>query len=133
MLSFAQTLVSIASIVSLASLASLSSLSSVLPSVLQQTAGPGPRSGHSLVYDPVRKHLVMIDGYVPPHDSSPGELWTWDGRRWSLVPGSGSGPSKRIVGSAAFDVRRNRIVSFGGSHSSRGMLADTWEWNGAAW
>jgi hypothetical protein len=99
----------------------------------QDPARPGPRSGHSLVYDPVRTRLVLVDGYLPPHDSSPGELWTWDGRRWELVPGSASGPSKRIVGAAAFDSRRNRIVSFGGSHSSRGTLGDTWEWNRAAW
>jgi hypothetical protein len=95
--------------------------------------GPGPRSGHSLVYDADRKRLVAVDGYLPPHDSSPGELWTWDGRRWELVPGSASGPSKRMVGSATFDVRRSRIISFGGSHSSRGTLGDTWEWNGKTW
>jgi hypothetical protein len=153
----AQTRLSIASLASLASIASIASIVSIasialtvvaaipvqiMPaavaattSVRQETAspGPGPRSGHSLVYDPVRKRLVAIDGYLPPHDSSPGELWTWDGHRWALVPGSGSGPSKRIVGSAAFDTRRNRIVSFGGSHSTRGTLGDTWEWNGTAW
>jgi hypothetical protein len=85
------------------------------------------------VYDPVRRRLVVIDGYLPPHDASSGELWTWDGRRWELLPGSGSGPSKRIVGAAAFDVRRRRLVSFGGSDSSRGTLGDTWEWNGTVW
>lgn len=129
MLSFAPTFPAIVAFISLASLF----IPSIQSNARQQTAGPGPRSGHSLVYDPARKHLVMIDGYMPPHDASPSELWTWNGRQWSLVRGSASGPSKRIVGSAAFDVRRNRIVSFGGSHSSRGMLGDTWEWNGAAW
>jgi hypothetical protein len=99
----------------------------------QSTPGPGPRSGHSLVYDPARRRLVVIDGYVPPHDSTPGELWTWNGQRWELLAGSGQGPSKRIVGAAAFDLRRKRIVSFGGSNSSRGTLGDTWEWNGAVW
>jgi hypothetical protein len=102
-------------------------------SLAQSTRGPGPRSGHSLVYDPSQRRLVVIDGYVPPHDSTPGELWTWDGGRWEITPGSGAGPSKRIVGAAAFDLRRNRIVLFGGSNSSRGTLGDTWEWNGAAW
>jgi hypothetical protein len=91
-------------------------------------ASPGPRSGHSLVYDSARRRLVLVDGYRPPHDSSPAELWTWDGRGWERVPGSGSGPSKRIVGAAAYDVRRDRIVSFGGSHSSGG-----WEWDGTGW
>jgi hypothetical protein len=94
---------------------------------------PGPRSGHSLVYDSGQRRLVVIDGYIPPHDSSPADLWTWDGRQWERVRGSESGPSKRIVGAAAFDIRRNRIVSFGGSNSSRGTLGDTWEWNGAVW
>ena len=50
-----------------------------------------------------------------------------------LLPGSGCRAVERIVGAAAFDLRRNRIVSFGGSHSYRGTLGDTWEWNGAAW
>jgi len=102
-------------------------------SLRQASASPGPRSGHSLVYDPTRRRLVAVDGYLPPHDASAGELWAWDGRQWELVPGSGSGPSKRIVGAAAFDLRRNRLVSFGGSHSSRGTLGDTWEWTGATW
>lgn len=117
------------------SIASITCVAVALALILtvQATAGPGPRSGHSLLFDPVQKRLVVIDGYLPPHDASLGELWTWDGRRWETVPGSGSGPSKRIVGSAAFDIRRNRIVSFGGSHSSRGTLGDTWEWNGTAW
>jgi hypothetical protein len=99
----------------------------------QNPPSPGARSGHSLVYDAALKRLVVVDGYLPPHDSSPAELWSWDGQRWTLLPGSGSGPSKRIVGAAVFDVRRGRLVSFGGSNSSLGILGDTWEWNGAAW
>jgi hypothetical protein len=99
----------------------------------QDTNGPGPRSGHSLVYDAVRRRLVLVDGYLPPHDSSPADLWSWDGRQWDPVPGSGAGPAKRIVGAAAYDARRDRIVSFGGSHSVNGTLGDTWEWDGAVW
>jgi hypothetical protein len=86
-----------------------------------------------MVYDPAQKRLLLVDGYLPPHDSSSGELWSWDGGRWALVPGSGGGPARRIVGAAAFDTRRNRLVSFGGSHSERGALADTWEWDGRGW
>lgn len=118
--------------------AGLGSTSPLIParasaSLRQDSASPGPRSGHSLVYDSARRRLVLVDGYMPPHDPSPAELWAWDGRRWERVPASGSGPSKRIVGAAAYDMRRDRIVSFGGSHSSGGTLGDTWEWNGAAW
>jgi hypothetical protein len=101
--------------------------------LLQVSASPGPRSGHSLVYDPLNRRLILVDGYMPPHDDLPGELWSWDGQRWERLPGSAAGPSKRIVGAAAFDVRRNRLVSFGGSHSVRGPLGDTWEWTGGAW
>lgn len=122
-------------------LAAIAGLGSTIPlvraaassSLREGGASPGPRSGHSLIYDSARRQLVLVDGYQPPHDALPAELWAWDGREWKRVPGSGSGPSKRIVGAAAYDVRRDRIVSFGGSRTSSGTLGDTWEWNGAAW
>ena len=33
---------------------------------------------------------------------------------------------------AAFDEARNRVVIFGGD-DDRGLLSDTWEWDGETW
>ncbi len=100
---------------------------------LEPQPGPGPRSGHSLVYDPASRRLVLAGGYTPPHDATPASLWTWDGRQWEAVKGSDTGPAKTIVGAAAIDTARRRLVSFGGSNSVRGTLGDTWEWDGVRW
>jgi hypothetical protein len=42
------------------------------------------------------------------------------------------GPGQRLGHSMAYDSARGRVVLFGGT-GSNGLMADTWEWDGASW
>jgi len=61
-----------------------------------------------------------------------GDMWQWDGRRWTEIPLAGETPGPRELHSMAFDAARGRTVLYGGN--SRGtVLDDTWEWDGTTW
>lgn len=101
--------------------------------VPSETAKPGPRTGHCLVYDEHLRKVILLDGYQPPHQPELGEVWSWDGKQWELIPGSG--PTARSVSAAVYDSRRKRIVLFGGL-GYKGIQdpgGDTWEWDGKVW
>ena len=57
-------------------------------------------------------------------------VWSWDGRVWTAQ--TDRGPVVRVVGGAAFDVRREQLVLFGGARPGGG-LDDMWAWDGASW
>lgn len=167
-----RTLVRIA--LCLTALGSLSTLQS------RETAPPA-RAHHALVYDPVRREVLLTAGSTPRDGGRSFEffndLWAFDGRGWRALKPSGnrlSGTSLvfdqqrgrivswggydgsalgelrvlerdgwRTVGSyedmrvsepgAAYDVRRNRLVAFGGSARRAHAYGDTWEHDGARW
>jgi hypothetical protein len=90
-------------------------------------SSPAPRvSRHRMAFDAARGVTVMFAGT---------ETWSWDGTSWRRL--ATTGPSQRSVSAMAYDVRRQRIVLFGGSgpggappYSSHG---DVWEWDGVSW
>ena len=94
---------------------------------------PSAREGHCLVYDEKRRRVILLDGYQPPHQPELGEVWSWDGKRWELLPGSG--PAARSLSGAVYDSRRQKIVEFGGvgNIGYEDLKGDTWEWNGQSW
>ncbi|HEY0104238.1 MAG TPA: kelch repeat-containing protein [Brevundimonas sp.] len=101
-----------------------------------QVAAPGPAPRHSagMAFDSRRGVMVLFGGM---HDGgSPGgtygDTWTWDGAVWRKV--AESGPPARGMGPLAYDVRRDRIVLFGGRAGPPYTdLSDTWEWDGTRW
>ncbi len=99
----------------------------------QAAAKPGEREGHCLVYDGQRRQVILLDGYQPPDLPERGEVWSWDGRQWHLIPGTG--PAARSLSGAVFDSRRKKIVEFGGVGNSGydDTKGDTWEWDGKNW
>lgn len=114
-------------IVCLAALVMTVWLAAALP-VAQQVKTPGPRLGHSLVYDATRERIVLFDGYWPDSDR-PTDAWTWTGDRWEAR--SDSGPPAAAMGGATFDAARGTIVIHGGANG-RSTTRRTWTWGRTA-
>jgi hypothetical protein len=99
------------------------------------TALPYDRSGHSMVYDTVRKKTIMFSGWQPGAGFIHPEWWDWDGsaQTWTKHPlVTGSSPTPRFNASMVWDSGRNRAILFGGIDDT-GRLNDIWEWDGTAW
>ena len=102
--------------------------------------GPGQRTFPALAYDHRRKKVVLFGGNRVLFGRSPEEneflndTWEWDGQKWTQM--NVTGPSPRAEAAMAFDIRRGRVVLFGG-HDRAGeagsRLGDTWEWDGKRW
>jgi hypothetical protein len=91
-------------------------------------ADPGPRYGHSWVYDPVQGGLALYGGFDPA-GTRQSELWLWDDGNWSLVsatpdPTHGS-PPRLAFHAMAFDEVTQELVLFGGDAGSS-MFGETW-------
>lgn len=97
---------------------------------------PAPFWGTLLVYDEQQRRMVLVNTYRPPAARPErGEMWEWDDQQWKLIPHSDSGPVMRYKPDVVYDSRRKRIVLYGGvlEQDNRGLLGDTWEWDGRRW
>ncbi len=101
---------------------------------------PSYRPGASVAFDSNRGVVVLFGGQLfgRAHQFE-GELWEWDGTRWSLHLPSPH-PVGRYQAGLVFDRDRNRVVLFGGSNKLNqpgGLMGvdydDTWEWDGTSW
>lgn len=64
---------------------------------------------------------------------TPNRLWRWDGSAWTQQTAA-SDIGSRHHAAMALDPVRNRLVLFGGLDATlNNDLAETWEWDGAAW
>lgn len=96
----------------------------------QTISDPGPRWGHTFVYDPIRDEVVLFGG-TRQRGEYLKDTWTWNGRKWEQH--EGPGPSARGFSAAAFHAERGVLVLHGGRAPERKTLSDTWQWDGAAW
>lgn len=83
---------------------------------------------HAMVYDSVRRQLVVFGGMDDRNDAEPQTL-LYDGLRWTEV--TGTSPVARAGHGLVFDSNRGVAVLFGGNKA--GLLDDLWEWNGSQW
>lgn len=128
----------------------------VLRASTSPTTGPSARSGHAMAYDSARGVTVMFGG-MTSGEQTLGDLWEWNGVRWTLrVPHSSTsgwinvpdiGPQPSLTGqpvhrrdaALAYDSSRGRFVLFGGESrigiGPAGQIyhRDTWEWDGMNW
>lgn len=81
-------------------------------------AGPGPRVHHALAYDPSLERVVLYGG-SSPRGPSLGDLWAFDGQRWSAL-GEGAPRSHAAL---AFDERLGALVAVGGFGPGRAAAA----------
>jgi hypothetical protein len=79
----------------------------------------------------LESRLLLFGGKTTQGPS--GESWIYDPqqRRWSRPPVDQSPPA-RYWHAAVSDMRRNRVVLFGGQDLEN-VLQDTWEWTGQQW
>jgi hypothetical protein len=92
---------------------------------------PGPVTGHSLVYDPIRARTVLFGGHTGTVYSP--FTWEWDGTNWQLVlTAVNPNPSPRNYHATAWDSTRGVVVLFGGWNGTT-AFNQTWEYNGATW
>ena len=84
---------------------------------------PSPRSGASLVADPVRQRLVLYGGWESATNTYRREAWVLDDLggtpTWSLVDPASEAPQARFFHIAGYDPARNRMVVFGGGANGR--------------
>jgi hypothetical protein len=100
---------------------------------LRAASGPPPRSFTAMAYDSQRGVCVLFAGQSASGGFL-GDTWEWSGQgagSWTQRA-VGSGPPPRAFHGLAYDPARRVTVLFGGGDQSA-YLADTWEWDGAAW
>ena len=120
------------------SLAGLALVSlAVLPGLGQQfvqheakeASQPAARYAHQMMtYDEGNRRVLLFGG--AGQNGSYGDLWAWNGARWTLL--AETGPTARNSGVMVYDARRKRTVLYGG-RDAKGALLDTWEWDGKRW
>jgi hypothetical protein len=101
--------------------------------IFQPGTSPGPRSGACLIYSPVRKTLLLIDGYsIHPADGK-SVVFEWKNNEWHLIPAEGPATKGLSSGDCNSDI--NAIVIFGGvgknGYSDRHN--DTWMFVESGW
>jgi len=83
--------------------------------------GPGPRAGHSMVYDSKRERVVLFGGNA--NNACLADTWAWDGTDWTQE--QDAGPTPRTCHGMCFDTERGRIVLFGGESFSFTQVTET--------
>lgn len=108
-----------------------------------QTANfPRPNLHESLAFDASSGKVVAFDGSVsvPPfyHEDRNG-MFEFDGAVWRGVQTVGPVPAPRESAAMAYDVRRRRLVLFGGQFvtnipvQTTVVFNDLWEFDGVSW
>ena len=89
---------------------------------------PAPRAGAGMAYNPVVDRTLLIGGRSQPpiQPDYPEDAWTWDGSRWTRVPGA----PKLDYPVASFDEKLQVVVVFGWGPAS---VPETWTWDGYTW
>ncbi len=97
--------------------------------VFTSNDSPGERQNADIVYDSSHEKLWFFGGgeVVAKND-----LWSFDGEQWEFFPRL-LVPPTRADHAMACDEDRNKVVVFGGIHTSDQLLNDTWEWDGESW
>lgn len=90
---------------------------------------PDPRSSSALVYDTVRKVMVLFSGVDATTFFD--ETWEYDGTDWTLQT-PGASPGGRDTPGMIYDPDRAVTVMFGGQDATTAQN-DTWEYNGSTW
>ncbi len=87
-----------------------------------QPGGPGTRNGIAMVWDAARERVVMTGG--ESLTAQHGDMWSWDGATWTLVPTTGLTP--HVNHAMAYDTHRSRVIIAGGVRGAN-SLGGTWE------
>lgn len=90
-------------------------------------------SNAKLIYH-TQLHEMLMTGCVSGmvHENIPNVIWGFDGKSWHKV--TEGGPLMRVLGSSAYDEKRNVVMMYGGQPmDSFNCVRETWEWNMQQW
>jgi len=78
---------------------------------------PPPRVGHTAVFDPASKRMIVFGGYTTGY-ATLNDLWIADlsqtgAVQWTRIETVGAKPDPRSLHSAVFDEANNRMIIFG--------------------
>jgi MYXO-CTERM domain-containing protein len=100
---------------------------------------PKGRIGAGVVYDSVRKKVVLFGGNGPTATNTGTEdysdTWEWDGKVWVEKKPATSPPGRYNPG-IAFDPAHGQVLLQGGNYqtgNTHSARTDTWTWNGTNW
>lgn len=101
-------------------------------------AVPLPRIDAPMVYDPIRRRIVLFAGHSANRSTtSPGALliprgdtWESDGEAWIQMTPSLT-PTAREGAAMAYDGARRNVIMFAGYDGT--LRNDTWVWTGTTW
>lgn len=91
---------------------------------------PDPRSEHVVVYDALRRKMVVFGGHGSTLAERFDDTWEYDGRDFTKV--ASLGPSARSAAAGAYDAARARVILFGGEDSA-GDNGETWAYQDGEW
>jgi hypothetical protein len=97
-----------------------------------QPAGPAPRWGHSAVFDPVTKSMIVFGGRVPGANANPyilmSDVWRLNNNlTWVALAPTGTPPTARYYHTAVYDSSNDRMIVFGGAQGNTSPCAnDVW-------
>jgi hypothetical protein len=106
----------------------------IVPTIAPTTIVENPPScwGADLIYHPQLQQMLLINCVADPSKETPLTIWGWNGSQWQRI--TEGGPPGRILGGAAYDVKRNVLVLYGGCPVDLGKCSqETWEWDGQLW
>ncbi|MFN0134442.1 MAG: kelch repeat-containing protein [Phycisphaerales bacterium] len=92
---------------------------------------PPPRRDARLVFDSLRRRVVLSGGTMAGTLTTLGDTWEWSGGHWQHVTTTQLATRSRHA--MSFDVERRVTVSFGGSRLGVPYLGDTVEFDGTSW
>ncbi len=87
-------------------------------------AGPGPRAGHGLAWDPERRRLILASGRNA-ENLLIDDVWEYAGDSWSRVVNEGPRPSGRISFAWFYDPVRKGMILDGGQFATS-CSNETW-------
>jgi hypothetical protein len=101
------------------------------------TEGPSGRGRTALVYDTLRRQLVLFGGVgaePAPRQPQPffNDTWVWERGGWRRV--AEDGPRARYAHGMVFDERAGVVKLYSGAAAHRNApLSDMWQWDGTRW
>ncbi len=103
---------------------------------LNPRTAPSPRGFAAMAYDAARGVPVLFSGSqygMPRQQEIDNETWTWNGVTWNRQSPSLSPPGRYAAGFVYHPPTRMAVLFGGQGAVSRGILGDTWLWNGKTW
>ena len=91
---------------------------------------PAVRNSAAMAFDPARGETVFVGGGT---GAELGQVWRWDGHRWSVDNDLSPAPPNLERATMAWDPLAEELVLFGGRDAIESYQNLTWAWDGERW